>query len=101
MEFRAKLDWEGFSGGTQLARGVDFHEGGALVAAKRPVSPGTMIFAHFDTFNMAGFACVRHCIKRRFRYEIGIEFRGALLREHMSGWDVHHTANQGIDGMIG
>ena len=101
MEFRAKLDWEGLPGGAQFARGVNFHESGALVIGKRPVPPGTLVFAHFGTFNMAGFAYVRHCNKQRFRYAIGLEFRGALLREHMSGWNLHHTPNKWNDGVIG
>jgi len=99
--FRAQLYWEGCSTGSLTARGVDFHENGALVLAKRPAAPGTLLFAQFDTFNLAGFAYVRHCRKKRFRYAIGLEFRGALLREHMSGWGVQHTPGKWNNGVIG
>ncbi len=101
MDFRVKLGWKGWPEGAQFADGVDFHEAGALVIARQPVPAGTMIFAHFDTFHMGGFAYVRHCSPKGSAYAIGLEFRGPLLREHMAGWNVCHTRNKWNNGVIG
>src|ERR1700682_1158359 len=61
MKFRAKLAWHGWPEGAQLARGVNFHRGGALVIVPYPAPVGTRLLVHFETLNLAGSAFVRHC----------------------------------------
>jgi hypothetical protein len=100
MKFRAKLAWHGWPEGAQIARGVDFHRGGALVIAPYPAPVGARVLVHFQTLNLAGSAFVRHCTRRGSDYSIGLDFHGSLVREHMAGWELQLVHTRMNDGMI-
>lgn len=98
LNFTAQL----CSGNDQFrVTGLDLHDGGARVLADRPVDVDTLVFMHFESPGLVGFANVRHCSPgERSKYIIGLQFRGSLMQEEAGTWRFEHAVNTevGPDG---
>ena len=72
--------------------GVDMHHYGAGIRCRHQLEVGSVVFVHFKSLKLMGFAFVRHCSKRkRFsRYFVGLEFRSPLLPEERARWHFQH-----------
>src|SRR5262249_32851101 len=76
--------------------GVDMHHYGAGIRCRHQLEVGSVVFVHFKSLKLMGFAFVRHCTKRRFsRYFIGLEFRSPLLPEERGRWHFQHIRETG------
>lgn len=72
-------------------RGVNLHEGGALVIATKPLPAESVVFVHMKSLKMMGFAYVRHCTRKGWlRHAVGLKFRGPLMREGIGTWRFEH-----------
>jgi len=68
--------------------GMDIHEDGARILAKRKWETGTVLFMKIPSVQLGGFAEVRHCTLRKDgRYSIGLAFRGPFVPQG-SEWQV-------------
>jgi hypothetical protein len=84
VQFEAKISDES---GSLEARGVDIHRDGALVLARQPLAPKSVVFVQLKSFGLMGFAQVRHCTERgESNYAIGVEFPAPLMREEVGTW---------------
>jgi hypothetical protein len=74
-------------------RGLNFHEGGAMVLVDRPLPVKSEVFIYLRSLGTMGFATVRHCSpKRLWGYALGLEFRGKLLHEELGSWQIKHVS---------
>jgi len=79
--------WLVFNGKKREIRGVDLNNSGALIASREPLAPGDSVFLYLASERLMGRAEVRHCIRRRiFGYNVGVEFRGPLMRATEGAW---------------
>lgn len=73
--------------------GVNIHERGLLVVAERCWTPGTMVSLQLSSFQLTGFAVVRHCEPRKDgTYALGLEFCGALQHYEEGTWQVRRAS---------
>jgi hypothetical protein len=76
-------------------RGIDLNKSGARIVSRVPLSPGDRVFLHLGSARVMGWAEVRHCIQRRiFGYNIGVEFRGPLMRATEGVWQFNSFPQQ-------
>jgi hypothetical protein len=88
VRFDASLDVEQ-EGVTLAARGLNLHEAGGLVLARRPVTINSAVYFRDRTHRSMGFAIVRHCTPGgRGLYRIGLEFCGQLMRSDPGTWHI-------------
>jgi hypothetical protein len=68
------------------------HAEGALVMARRPLAPQSVVFVRVEDFGLMGCAHVRHCTGRGlWRYAIGVEFPTPMMREQAGSWQVRQV----------
>ena len=74
--------WQGEDGSTREihARAKEISENGASFRSRVPLECGSMVYVEDRSHNLSGTARVRRCVRNRWKYTIGIEFRGLLLR---------------------
>ena len=58
VRFEAKISRDS---GWMRVRGVNMHTEGALVMARQPLAPQSVVFVRLQSFGLRGFAQVRHC----------------------------------------
>jgi hypothetical protein len=93
VEFEAVLSDP--SGSLQV-RGVDIHRDGALVLSRLPFAPGSVVFVRLKSFELVGFAEVRHCAERgASAYALGLEFPSPLMREEAGDWHFDRVCQSG------
>ena len=84
-QFKGWLKWDGKQCNV---RGIDLSKSGALVSSSVALRPGSRVFLYIESRKLMGWAEVRHCAKRGwFGYQIGLEFRGSLMRTINGDWD--------------
>jgi hypothetical protein len=90
VDFLAQISGESGSCG---ACGVNISSGGALLLAKEPLAPESVVFFHAKSLGLMGFAQVRHCSERRRvnGYAIGVVFLSPLMRREMGTWQFHRV----------
>jgi hypothetical protein len=75
------------NGKRRAIRGVDLNNSGALITSPVPLAPGDGVFLFIASERLMGWADVRHCVSRRiFGYNVGVEFRGPLMRATEGAW---------------
>jgi hypothetical protein len=81
-------------------RGIDLHRSGALIASKVPAPPDSEVFLYIKSYGLMGWATVKHCSRYgMFKYRIGLEFRGSLMRAREGKWrfaTVRHQDDEGL-----
>jgi hypothetical protein len=71
---------------------MNMHAEGALVMARRPLAPQSVVFMRVEDFGLMGCAHVRHCTGRGLgRYAIGVEFPVPMMREQAGSWQVRQV----------
>jgi len=89
INFLARISGES---GSRGVRGVNFHSGGALLLAKQPMAPESVILFHAKSFGLMGFAQVRHCAQQGVNaYAIGVAFPSPLMRDDIGTWEFHRV----------
>ena len=92
VKFEARISSES---GRMQVDGVNIHPEGALVMARQPLAPQTVVFVQLKSFGLMGFAQVRHCTGQgESGYAIGVEFPSPLMKEEVASWQfqqVHQT----------
>jgi hypothetical protein len=89
VHFEAKISSDS---GWMRVRGVNLHTEGALLIASQPFSPQSVVFVRLKSFELMGFAEVRHCTKRgAWSYAIGVNFPTPLMREQAGPWQFHQV----------
>jgi hypothetical protein len=79
--------WLLVNGKKRGIRGIDLNNSGALIASREPLAPGDRVFLYLASERLMGWAEVRRCVPRRiFGYNVGVEFRGSLMRATERGW---------------
>lgn len=79
--------WILFNGERRRIRGIDLNKMGALITSRLPLAPGDDVFLYLGSERLMGWAKVRHCVRRRiFGYNVGVEFRGPLMRATEGAW---------------
>jgi hypothetical protein len=82
--------WLLFNGKRSRVRGVDLNNSGALITSRVPLAPGDSVFLYLASARLMGWAEVRHSVPRRiFGYNVGVEFRGPLMRATEGAWQFH------------
>jgi hypothetical protein len=82
--------WLLFNGKRRQIRGIDLNNSGALIASREPLAPGDSVFVYLASERLMGRAEVRHCVRRGiFGYNVGVEFRGPLMRATEGSWQFH------------
>ena len=82
--------WLLFNGEKRAIRGVDLNNSGALITSRVPLAPGVSVFLYLASARLMGWAEVRHCVPRRISgYNVGVEFRGPLMRATEGAWQFH------------
>jgi hypothetical protein len=82
--------WLLINGKRRAIRGVDLNNSGALITSGVPLAPGDSVFLYLASARLMGWAEVRHCARRRiFGYNVGVEFRGPLMRATEGAWQFH------------
>jgi hypothetical protein len=78
-------------------QGVNLSTGGALVQARKCLTPGGVVMVHFERLRLMTTATVRHCTPCGSSYKIGMEFRHPLMAAERGTWTfVVHTAAEGV-----
>lgn len=74
--------WEGPRGGKLQVecKGANMSIAGAMVISGAPIPIGEPVYIYFKELRLIGNATVRHCTQRKSRYQVGLEFRGSLVR---------------------
>jgi hypothetical protein len=88
--------WLVSNGQKRKIRGIDLNNSGALIASRLPLAPGDRVFVYIESARLMGSADVRHCVPGRiFGYNVGVEFRGPLMRATEGIWQFHqyHAAD--------
>ncbi len=72
------------------------HADGALVVARQPLAPESVVVVRLKSFGLVGFARVRHCTKRGpWKYAIGLEFPAPLMLELAGSWQFQRVIQTG------
>jgi hypothetical protein len=91
--------WLVVNGKRSKIRGIDLNNSGALITSRVPLTPGDDVFLYIASARLMGWAEVRHCARGRvFGYNVGVRFRGSLMRAAEGGWQFsqyHATDSQG------
>lgn len=89
VHFEAKISSES---GSMQVRGVNIHSDGALVVAKEPLAPKSVVFVQLTSFGLIGFGQVQHCTGRgESSYAIGLAFPTPLMKEELGTWEFHRV----------
>jgi hypothetical protein len=89
FHFEVKISTES---GWRRVQGVNMHAEGAMVIARQPLAPQSVVFVRLTSFGLTGFAQVRHCTRQGpWGYAIGMSFPSPLMREEAGAWQFHQV----------
>ncbi|HEY1339787.1 MAG TPA: hypothetical protein VGF59_19880 [Bryobacteraceae bacterium] len=102
--FRATLTVQKLDGAstTLRARGYDLNKFGAMVAARYPLVPGTVVVIEIRKYALIGIGHVRHCTQQGMKFWIGMEFKNQLMRSPEGTWKfsvMRDTAQQTLESL--
>jgi hypothetical protein len=91
--------WLVVNGEKRKIRGVDLNNSGALIASRVPLAPGDDVFLYIASARLMGWAEVRHCARGRvFGYNVGVAFRGSLMRATEGAWQFNQYRATDLQG---
>jgi hypothetical protein len=79
---RVQLEWPDTLRGRQAisVRVIDISGNGMKVAVTNPIALGTYVQLKSKDYGLAGMAAVKHCLRDRMGYQVGLEFSGFQWR---------------------
>jgi len=74
------------------------NRGGAMFVSPEPLKTGSLVFFYAETYRLLGWATVRWCAPAGpFTYQVGIEFRSALMRAEFGEWQFSRAAASALE----
>jgi hypothetical protein len=102
---RVKVRFEGsvdFQGRRFPVQGIDLHRGGTGIRMEQPLPVGALVFFFEKKHGLMGWATVRWCSSRGgSRYQVGLEFRSALMRAEAGDWQFSFVQTSGAASAVG
>lgn len=97
--FRARITVQrpGGANTTLRVRGYDLNKGGAMVAARCPLEPGTVVLMEIPKYSLIGIGHVRHCTRHGMKFWIGMEFKNQLMRSQEGTWKFGVMMKDAVD----
>ena len=72
---------------------IDMHECGMGIRSSKPLVPGLVVFVHYRSSKLIGFARVCYCrAYGLFSYRIGLDFQNFLKSEQAGRWHIQQVA---------